>query len=85
VPTARAVGFVEPASGRQSDVATKLHPEAVATISAWSAASGYDAAIRTALKGNFDEWDKGLARVTPAAPPRATADPIESRGFPNRG
>src|SRR5271157_6539553 len=29
---AREVGFVEPASGKQSDVALQRHPEAVATI-----------------------------------------------------
>ena len=56
---AGAVGFVEPASGRQSDVAAERHPEALATISAWAASKGYDAAIWTALKSNFDEWDKG--------------------------
>ena len=56
---ARAVGFVEPASGRQSDVATERHPEAVATISAWAASKGYDAAIWSALASNFDEFDKG--------------------------
>jgi hypothetical protein len=33
---ARAVGFVEPASSRQSDVAIERHPEAVATIAAWA-------------------------------------------------
>jgi hypothetical protein len=57
--SAAAVGFVEPASGRQSDVAAELHPEALATISAWASSKGYDAAIWTALKSNFDEWDKG--------------------------
>jgi hypothetical protein len=56
---ARAVGFVEPGSGRQSDVATERHPEAVATISAWAAAKGYDAAIWSALASNFDALDKG--------------------------
>jgi len=58
MPNARAVGFVEPASGRQSDVATQSHPEAVATIGAWAASKGYDAAIWTALESNFDEWGK---------------------------
>jgi hypothetical protein len=56
---ARAVGFVEPASGRQSEVATERHPEVVATISAWAASKGYDAAIWSALASNFDEYDKG--------------------------
>ncbi len=58
-PNARAVGFVEPASGRQSDVAIERHPEAVATIAAWAASSGYDAAIWTALVSNFEEAGKG--------------------------
>ena len=35
------------------------HPEAVATIAAWATAMGYDAAIWTALAGNFDEPGKG--------------------------
>jgi hypothetical protein len=51
------IGFVEPASGRQSDVAMERHPEAVATIGAWATASGYDAAIWMAVASNFD--DKG--------------------------
>jgi hypothetical protein len=54
-----AVGFVEPASGRQSDVALVRHPEAVATIGAWAASKGYDAAIWSALASNFEEFDKG--------------------------
>jgi hypothetical protein len=58
-PNTRAIGFVEPASGRQSDVAMERHPEVVATIAAWAAANGYDAAIWTALESNFDEPDKG--------------------------
>jgi hypothetical protein len=54
---ASEIGFVEPASGRQSDVAMERHPQAVATIAAWAEASGYDAAIWTALESNFDDWD----------------------------
>jgi hypothetical protein len=50
-----SIGFVEPASGRQSDVAMERHPEAVATIGAWAAANGYDAAIWMAVKSNFDD------------------------------
>ena len=34
------------------------HPQAVATIAAWAEASGYDAAIWTALESNFDESGK---------------------------
>jgi hypothetical protein len=56
---ARAIGFVELGSGRQSDVAMERHPEAVATIAAWAESNGYDAAIWTALASNFDEWGKG--------------------------
>jgi hypothetical protein len=56
---ARNIGFVEPASGRQSDVAMQRHPQVVATIAAWAESNGYDAAIWTALASNFDEWGKG--------------------------
>ena len=55
MPSARPVGFVEPASGRQSDIAMECHPQAVATIGAWAAASGYDAAIWMAVASNFDD------------------------------
>ena len=55
----RAVGFVEPASGRQSDFAVESHPQVVATIGAWAESLGYDAAIWTALTSNFDDWGKG--------------------------
>ncbi len=56
---ARAVGFVETASGRQSDFAAQSHPQVVATIGAWAESAGYDAAIWTALKSNFADWGKG--------------------------
>ena len=59
MPSAAAVGFVEPASGKQSDIAMEGHPQAVAAIAAWAASNGYDAAIWTALASNFDERDKG--------------------------
>lgn len=55
---AREVGFVELASGKQSDIAMERHPQAVATIAAWSTANGYDAAIWTALASNFHEHGK---------------------------
>src|SRR6202021_806735 len=54
-----AIGFVEPASNRQSDLAMESHPQVVATIAAWAESIGYDAAIWTALASNFDEWGKG--------------------------
>ena len=57
--SAREVGFVESASGKQSDAAMQRHPEAIATIAAWATANGYDAAIWTALESNFGEHGKG--------------------------
>ncbi len=59
MPSVRAVGFVEPASGRQSDFALQSHPQVVATIGAWAESLGYDAAIWTALTSNFNDWGKG--------------------------
>jgi hypothetical protein len=56
---ARAIGFVETASGKQSEVALVSHPQVVATIAAWAESIGYDAAIWTALTSNFDEWGRG--------------------------
>ena len=56
--SAREVGFVT-ASGKESDVATQRHPQVVATIAAWTTASGYDASIWAALASNFDEPGKG--------------------------
>jgi hypothetical protein len=56
---ARAIGFVEPASNRQSDFALENHPQVIATISAWAESLGYDAAIWTALGSNFGDWNKG--------------------------
>ena len=58
MPDTSAVGFVELGSGRQSDVAMDRHPQAVAT-SPPGRSNGYDAAIWTALKSNFDEPGKG--------------------------
>ncbi|MBK8174845.1 MAG: hypothetical protein IPK66_06120 [Rhodospirillales bacterium] len=52
------VGFVDVASGNQSDRAMERHPKAVATIEAWVRANGFDAAIWTALASNFSEPDK---------------------------
>lgn len=57
--SAEEVGFVESSSGKQSDVAMRRHPEAIATIAAWSTANGFDAAIWTALESNFGEHGKG--------------------------
>jgi hypothetical protein len=56
---ARAIGFVEPASNAQSDLALESHPQVVATIAAWAESLGYDAAIWTALTSNFEDWGKG--------------------------
>jgi hypothetical protein len=55
----RAIGFVEPASNKQSDLAMESHPQVVATIGAWAESRGYDAAIWSALTSNFDQWGKG--------------------------
>jgi hypothetical protein len=55
---ASEIGFVAPASRRQNGVAMERHPQAAATIAAWAEASGYDAAIWTALESNFDDWDR---------------------------
>jgi hypothetical protein len=59
MPDAWPVGFVELGSGGQSEAAMEQHPQAVATIAAWTESNGYDAAIWTALKSNFDAWGKG--------------------------
>jgi hypothetical protein len=59
MPNKKEIGFVEPASGRQSDIAMQRHPDAVATIAAWAQSTGYDAAVWTALASNFDEPGKG--------------------------
>ena len=56
---AQAIGFVETASNRQSDLAMENHPQVVATIAAWAESLGYGTAIWTALTSNFDEWGKG--------------------------
>ena len=59
MPSPRSVGFVEVASGEQSDIALERHPDAVATIAAWAQGSGFDAAIWAALASNFEEADRG--------------------------
>ena len=58
MPSAKGVGFVDVASGRQSDRVNERHPEAVAAIWTWTQANGFDAAIWTALASNFDEPDR---------------------------
>jgi hypothetical protein len=58
MPGAKGVGFVDVASGRHSDGAVKRHPHAVAGIKARAQANGCDAAIWTALPGNFHEPSK---------------------------
>jgi hypothetical protein len=65
---ARDMGFVELASGKQSESATERHPEAVVAIAAWAESKNYDAAIWSALPSNFDDTDKGgeLFSVTAA-------------------
>jgi hypothetical protein len=52
------IGFVDLVGPNgQSAKATERHPGAVAEIAAWVQANGFDAAIWTALGGNFDEPD----------------------------
>jgi hypothetical protein len=53
--TSRGVGFVVPASSRQSATAKDRHPLALSTIAAWVLTSGHDAAIWTALASNFQQ------------------------------
>lgn len=64
---ASEIGFVEPAAGRQGDTAMERHPQAVATIAAWAEASGYDAAIWTALESNFQDRSEGGERFSVTA------------------
>jgi hypothetical protein len=49
----RDIGFVEPATGRQSETAAERHPQMLATIAAWAESNRYDAAIWTELASNF--------------------------------
>jgi hypothetical protein len=58
MPGAKGVGFVDVASGRQSERAIECHPQAVASIKAWAQANGFDAAIWTALATNFHAPEK---------------------------
>lgn len=58
MPNATGVGFADLASGTRSGRAMERHPRAVATITAWAKANGYDAAIWTALASNFHDPDK---------------------------
>jgi hypothetical protein len=58
-PDAQAIGFVESASGKQSDFAMQRHSRAVAAVAALATSNGYDAAVWTALESNIDEPDKG--------------------------
>jgi hypothetical protein len=58
MPSAKGVGFVDVAAGKQSDRAMERHPNVVASINAWAQATGFDVAIWTALASNFHEPDK---------------------------
>lgn len=55
MPNPRGVGFTIAGRARQSATATERHPNAVKTITAWVNANALDAAIWTALGGNFAE------------------------------
>ena len=52
------VGFTDVSSGQKSDIAMQRHPHAVAAITAWAKANGYDAAIWTALASRLHEPGK---------------------------
>lgn len=58
MPGLKGIGFVDIPSGKHSERAMERHPKAVAAITAWAKANGYDAAIWTALASNFHEPDK---------------------------
>jgi len=49
----RGVGFTIPSCDKQSVRAAERHAQTVKTISAWTNAKGFDAAIWTALESNF--------------------------------
>jgi hypothetical protein len=53
MPNSKGVGFVNLVAGKQSDIAVTRHPKAVATIAEWTAETGFDAVIWTALDSNF--------------------------------
>lgn len=53
------VSFVLAASDECGAKAMEWHPNAVATIRAWTQTSGFDAAIWTALDSNFRQPEKG--------------------------
>ena len=64
---ARHIGFVDLASGRRGDEAVERHPASVETIAAWAQASGYDAAIWTALPSNFAEFGEPFSTTAALA------------------
>jgi hypothetical protein len=53
MPGAQGIGFVDRLAGKRADVSVQLHPISLQAIETWVAASGYDAAIWTALAPNF--------------------------------
>ncbi len=56
MPSDKGVGFTVPSStGTNSIAAAKRHPEALRAVGAWTSASGFDAAIWTALACSFAE------------------------------
>jgi hypothetical protein len=58
MPGVNGVGFVDVVSGKRSATAMERHPQALAAIESWARASGFDAAIWTALASNFHDADK---------------------------
>ena len=55
MPGPKGVGFTVLRPRKQSQTAVERHPAAVRAITEWIAASGFDAAIWTALASNFAE------------------------------
>jgi hypothetical protein len=53
MPDVQGIGFVDRPAGKRADVSLQRHPLSLQVIEAWVAASGYDAAIWTALAANF--------------------------------
>jgi hypothetical protein len=58
MPGPKGVGFTVLRAHKQSQTAIERHPTAVRTITEWLSASGFDAAIWTALATNFVERTK---------------------------
>jgi hypothetical protein len=65
--TEENVGFVDLAAGNRGAPAGARHPASVETIAAWAQASGYDAAIWTALASNFAKFGEPFSTTAAIA------------------